>query len=125
MTIGGREGGGGGGVNAKEIVSRFRCPRCKVGGQNKNTISLTYPMVTNLHLCNYCTKIFVIVVNTCVCRSSVDNKAAILSYHILSYPILQRLTSLVLGGGGGGGGGGGVGVPPPPPQKKKCPPRKV
>ena len=34
----------------------------------------------NVHPCNYCTKIFVIVVNTCVCRSSVDNKAAILSY---------------------------------------------
>ena len=29
---------------------------------------------TNVHLCNYCTKIFVIVVNTCVCRRSVDNK---------------------------------------------------
>ena len=40
---------------------------------------------TNVHLCNYCTKIFVIVVNTCVCRRSVDNKAAILSYPILSY----------------------------------------
>ena len=38
---------------------------------------------TNLHLCNYCTKIFVIVVNTCVCRRSVDNKALILSYPIL------------------------------------------
>ena len=38
---------------------------------------------TNVHLCNYCTKIFVIVVNTCVCRHSVDNKAAILSYPIL------------------------------------------
>ena len=35
---------------------------------------------TNVHLCNYCTKIFVIVVNTCVCRRSVDNKALILSY---------------------------------------------
>ena len=35
----------------------------------------------NVHLCDYCTKIFVIVVNTCVCRRSVDNKAAILSYH--------------------------------------------
>ena len=32
---------------------------------------------TNVHLCNYCTKIFVIVVNTCVCRRSVDNKALI------------------------------------------------
>ena len=41
---------------------------------------------TNVHLCNYCTKIFVIVVNTCVCRCSVDNKALILSYPILSYP---------------------------------------
>ena len=40
---------------------------------------------TNVHLCNYCTKIFVIVVNTCVCRRSVDNKALILSYPILSY----------------------------------------
>ena len=41
---------------------------------------------TNVHLCNYCTKIFVIVVNTCVCRRSVDNKAVILSYpvHLLS-----------------------------------------
>ena len=37
---------------------------------------------TNVHLCNYCTKIFVIVVNTCVCRCSVDNKALILT---LSY----------------------------------------
>ena len=34
---------------------------------------------TNVLLCNYCTKIFVIVVNTCVCRGSVDNKALILS----------------------------------------------
>ena len=41
---------------------------------------------TNVHLCNYCTKIFVIVVNTCVCRRSrsVDNKAVILSYAVLS-----------------------------------------
>ena len=42
---------------------------------------------TNVHLCNYCTKIFVIVVNTCVCRRSVDNKALILSYPILSYTV--------------------------------------
>ena len=39
---------------------------------------------TNVHLCNYCTKICVIVVNTCVCRCSVDNKALILSYPILT-----------------------------------------
>ena len=38
---------------------------------------------TNVYLCNYCTKIFVIVVNTCVCRRSADNKALILSYPIL------------------------------------------
>ena len=31
----------------------------------------------NIHLCNYCTKIFVIVVNTCVYKRSVDNKALI------------------------------------------------
>ena len=37
---------------------------------------------TNVQLCNYCTKIFVIVINTCVCRRSVDNKALILSYPI-------------------------------------------
>ena len=40
---------------------------------------------TNVLLCNYCTKIFIIVVNTCVCGRSVDNKALILSYPILSY----------------------------------------
>ena len=41
---------------------------------------------TNVHLCNYCTKIFVIVVNTCVCRRSVDNKALILSFGCLCCP---------------------------------------
>ena len=48
---------------------------------------------TNVHLCNYCTKIFVIVVNTCVCRRSVDNKAVILSYpvHLLSLLRFLRL----------------------------------
>ena len=35
---------------------------------------------TNVHNCNNCTKISVIVVNTYVCRRSVDNKAVILSY---------------------------------------------
>ena len=35
---------------------------------------------TNVRPCNYCTKIFVIAVNTGVCRRSVDNKALILSY---------------------------------------------
>ena len=50
---------------------------------------------TNVHLCNYCTKIFVIVVNTCVCRRSVDNKAL-----TLSYPLSGNIPD---------GGGGGVG----------------
>ena len=40
---------------------------------------------TNVHVCNYCTKIVVIMVNTCVFRRSVDNKALILSYPILAY----------------------------------------
>ena len=31
----------------------------------------------NIHFCNYCTKIFVIVVNTCTYRRSVDNKVLI------------------------------------------------
>ena len=44
------------------------------------TLFNSYINFTNVHLCNYCTKIFVIVVNTCVCRCSVDNKALILSY---------------------------------------------
>ena len=56
---------------------------------------------TNALLCNYCTKIFVIVVNTWVCRRSVDNKAAILSYPILSYP--SYCTTLGDAGGGGCG----------------------
>ena len=37
---------------------------------------------TNVHHCNYCTKTFVIVVDTCVYRRSVDNKAPILSYPV-------------------------------------------
>ena len=44
------------------------------------TLFNSYINFTNVHLCNYCTKIFIIVVNTCVCRRSVDNKALILSY---------------------------------------------
>ena len=41
----------------------------------------------NIHLCNYCTKIFVIVVNTCVYRRSVDNKALI---YLTSIPGVAR-----------------------------------
>ena len=48
---------------------------------------------TNVHLCNYFTKIFVIVVNTCVCKRSVDNKAVILSY-FNEVPLLLSLLSL-------------------------------
>ena len=52
---------------------------------------------TNVHLCNYCTKIFVIVVNTSVCRRSVDNKALILSYHLTGAYLFEAH----LRGGGG------------------------
>ena len=50
-------------------------------------ITLFYSCIifTNLHLCNYCTEIFVIVVNTCVCRRSVDDKALMVSYPIQGY----------------------------------------
>ena len=51
---------------------------------------------TNVHLCNYCTKIFVIVVNTCVCRRSVDNKAVILSYPVHLLSLLRLLPWLRL-----------------------------
>ena len=52
---------------------------------------------TNVHLCNYCTKIFVIIVNTCVCRRSVDNKALILILILIQevtrcYRALQGVT---------------------------------
>ena len=65
--------------------------------KEKDALNITLSICinsTNVHLCNYCTKIFVIVVNTCVCRRSVDNKAAILSYPILSCPtkVLGRAT---------------------------------
>ena len=63
----------------------------------------------NMHLCNYCTKIFVIVVNTCVYRRSVDNKALIY-LSILSAPAPGNLPSMTkkkanswgLARGGGG-----------------------
>ena len=49
---------------------------------------------TNVHPCNYCTKIFVIVVNTCVCRRSVDNKALILcSVPYYCYPFASFKSS--------------------------------
>lgn len=82
----------------------------KEGKLKKNTISFTYPKVTDEHLCNYCTKMFVIVVNTCVCVGTLliieQLSYPTLSYPTLSYSILQRLASLVLGA-------------------LECPPRKV
>ena len=45
----------------------------------------------------YCTKIFVIVVNKCVCRRSVDNKALILSYPLLQANISANKISLPQG----------------------------
>ena len=51
---------------------------------------------TNVHLCNYCTKIFVIIVNTCVCRRSVDNKALILFFQTTFLQIgRRRITALL------------------------------
>ena len=44
---------------------------------------------TNVHVCNYCTKIFVIIVNTCVCRRSVDNKALILILILINFNVFQ------------------------------------
>ena len=67
-----------------------------------NITWFSYINSTNVHLCNCCTKIFVIVVNTCVCRRSVDNKAVILSYpvHLLSLlrllPCMATLATLRL-----------------------------
>ena len=58
---------------------------------------------TNVHLCNYCTKIFVIVVNTCVCRRSVDNKALILSYP--NRTITRTNSNILINIGPGAGGG--------------------
>ena len=72
------------GVKTQKIVAKYlRIASAK----EKDTLNITLSSCinsTNVHLCDYCTKIFVIVVNTCVCRRSVDNKAAILSYRILS-----------------------------------------
>ena len=54
----------------------------------KITLFNSHINFANIHFCNYCTKIFVIVVNTCVYRRSVDNKVLILS--ILSYLSLKN-----------------------------------
>ena len=52
-------------------------------GKEKDALNISLSSCINsttVHHCNYCTKISVIIVNTFVCRRSVDNKAAILSY---------------------------------------------
>ena len=66
------------GEKTQKIVAKYVCDRFRERDINS----------TNVHLCNYCTKIFVIVVNTCVCRRSVDNKAAILSSRKLASGIV-------------------------------------
>ena len=43
----------------------------------KITLFNSHINFANIQFCNYCTKIFVIVVNTCVYRRSVDNKVLI------------------------------------------------
>ena len=48
----------------------------------------------NIHFCNYCTKIFVIVVNTCVKRRSVDNKVLIY-LSIYPYQIMPAINDAV------------------------------
>ena len=63
------------GEKTQKIVAKYLCDRFRERDRHVKICINS----TNVHLCNYCTKIFVIVVNTCVCRRSVDNKAAILS----------------------------------------------
>ena len=65
-------------IVAKYVYDRFR--EKEIEALNRTLLNNRCINSTNVHLCNYCTKIFVIVVNTCVCRRSVDNKALILSY---------------------------------------------
>ena len=66
-------------IVAKYVYDRFRERDRRV----KYNLFNSCINFTNVLLCNYCTKISVIVVNTCVCRCSVDNKALILSYPTL------------------------------------------
>ena len=73
------------GEKTQKIVAKYVYDRFRERDRRVNiTLFNSCINFTNVHLCNYCTKIFVIVVNTCVCRRSVDNKALILSYPILS-----------------------------------------
>ena len=73
-------------IVAKYVYDRFR------ERDRRFTLFNSCINFTNVHLCNYCTKIFVIVVNTCVCRRSVDNKALILSYPILLHDRSKKVT---------------------------------
>ena len=78
---------------AKYVYDRFREKEI-----NAFNITLFNSCInfTNVLLCNYCTKIFIIVVNTCVCRRSVDNKALILSYPILLQKIISYFRKVQL-----------------------------
>ena len=72
------------GEKTQKIVAKYLCDRFRERERRVKYITLSSCInSTNVHLCDYCTRIFVIVVNTCVCRRSVDNKAAILSYPII------------------------------------------
>ena len=55
--------------------------------------------IFTIYFTNDCTKIFVIIVNTCVSRRSVDNKALILSYpgDTRGYKRLQGVTRDYMG----------------------------
>ena len=73
-------------IVAKYVYDRFR--------ERDRRVTLFNSCInfTNVLLCNYCTKIFVIVANTCVCRRSVDNKALTLSYPILLHDRSKKVT---------------------------------
>ena len=71
------------GEKTQKIAAKYYVIAC-VKEKDASNITLSNCInSTNVHLYNYCTKIFIIVVKTCGCRRSVDNKAAILSYPIL------------------------------------------
>ena len=88
------------GEKTQKIVAKYYVCALIAFAKKKDALNITLSNCinsTNVHLCNYCTKIFVKVVNTCVCRCSVDNKAVILSYPILSYSILRTAAKTKFG----------------------------
>ena len=87
------------GEKTQNIVAKYVYDRFRERDRRENiTLFNSCINFTNVHLCNYCTKIFVIVVNTRVCRRSVDNKALILSYPI---HIIRALGPVYTGAGVG------------------------